>query len=303
MRDEIGLFRGVVGAKLGGRIFLVVVAPHSPKVEGGLLVPQGKLFGELPGPIQGLEKAVLRAALRRRGGGVAGGGRVSQQAVKAAAIQGWMDGKPELRAGELGRATGASKPTVALAISAMLRAGVLVPGQGEGFGMPRGLPWEKWRQLAQAQTEDRKVVRFADPSGLSRSPQELAKRLVSLQGKGEAVAVDLSGVLGAWVYDPELDITAAPRLDLSVYDGDLRFIAQLDAALVRTDDPNGKAVVVVHLTRDIARRRPPPGQPRAASVLDCLADLLDLGLQAEAKDFVHAVERRRQAEINEEFEP
>ena len=26
VRDEIGLFRGVVGAKLGGRIFLVVVA-------------------------------------------------------------------------------------------------------------------------------------------------------------------------------------------------------------------------------------------------------------------------------------
>jgi hypothetical protein len=94
-------------------------------------------------------------------------------------------------------------------------------------------------------------------------------------------------VLGASRYFPALDITAAPRLDLSVYGGDERFVAKLDAGLLHTENLNHEPVLVLHMQRDC---RPPEvvdKEPELAARLDCLADLEDLGLQELAGEFAY----------------
>jgi len=138
------------------------------------------------------------------------------------------------------------------------------------------------------------VIRFKDPTGHARSPMAMAERLRKVQSGGESLDVDLGGVLGAQQYYSDLDITGAPRLDLCVYDGNASFVRKIDAGLVETVDPADKAVLVIHMTRDPRRGPRHPGELRPASVVDCLADLLEIGLQAEARDFWHAMDRRRQ---------
>jgi hypothetical protein len=105
--------------------------------------------------------------------------------------------------------------------------------------------------------------------------------------KGVAGKAAISGVLGATRYFPDLDITAAPRLDVSVYDGDVRFMSKLDAGLVVVDDSKRKATVVLHLQRDCRPDELATQEVDLAARLDCLADLEQMGLQAEARDFAH----------------
>ena len=109
-------------------------------------------------------------------------------------------------------------------------------------------------------------------------------------------------VIGAQQYYADLNITAAPRLDLCVYDGDASFVRRIDAGLLETIDPTDKAVLVLHMTRDPRRSPRPPGELRPASVIDCLADLLEIGLQAEALDFWKAMVRLRLATITGQTE-
>lgn len=145
------------------------------------------------------------------------------------------------------------------------------------------------RKLADEHAAARKSVHFVDPTGNARMPSAMADRLLSLRSKPGAGKVAISGVLGALRYFPDLNITAAPRLDLSVYDGDQRFVAKLDAGLLRTNGHNRKPALVLHLQRDC---RPPEivqKEPELAARLDCLADLEDMGLQAEAEEFAYGL--------------
>jgi hypothetical protein len=142
-------------------------------------------------------------------------------------------------------------------------------------------------KLAEEHALARRLVRYADPTSEGRTPSALAQRLQSLSQKGVVGSVAISGVLGATRYFPSLDITAAPRLDVSVYDGDVRFMSKLDAGLVVVDDPMRKASVVLHLQRDC---RPEESRAQALDLgarLDCLADLEQMGLQAQAREFAH----------------
>jgi hypothetical protein len=142
-------------------------------------------------------------------------------------------------------------------------------------------------RLAEEHALARRLVRYVDPTGEGRMPSALANRLQSLSQKGVVGRVAISGVLGATRYFPNLDITAAPRLDVSVYDGDVRFVSKLDAGLVVADDPKRKALVVLHLQRDCRPDELRAQAPDLGARLDCLADLEQMGLQAEAREFAH----------------
>lgn len=273
LQEELARFRSVVRPGLGDLIFLVAIE------EGG------RLIGNLPLATPDLERFIMDTAQAD-----SGARRVSRQTVKAYLVECWLGGLGPQTASRLGSETGASYPTVAAALEDLRALGVLSEDRWPG-AMLREPSWEAWRRLAEMQSTDRKIIRFIDPSGQARPPSHLAGRLESVQHKG-AGRVEIGGVLGAQLYYPELDISAAPRLDLCVYDGDIRFIRKLDAALVETDDPGAKAAVVLHLIRKLkSAPRDYRRDLRAASPLDCLADLLELGYQAEARDFALALAR------------
>jgi hypothetical protein len=139
---------------------------------------------------------------------------------------------------------------------------------------------------------ERKPIHFADPSGLARSPAELLKRLVKIKGR-KNLDVAISGVMATYHFYEELNITAPPRLDLSVYNGDFNFVRQLDAGLVEVKNLKTHAPLVLHLGRRL--RTPSESESPGldpASPLECMADLLDLGLTAEAQDFAHHLNRK-----------
>ncbi len=277
IQEELARFHETSNGRYRDRLFLV-------------LVDAAKVVGDLPSSEPGLDQRIVAGVAHETKGGV--GARVPQQLVKAAAIQAWVSGADQLRAGQLLRATGASKPTVAAAIRSLLQVNLLREAGGH-YELPGELPWQIWRRLAEEHGAQRKPVRFADPSGQARTPAAMLGRLIELQAKGVALAVDLGGVFGAKSYDADLDITAAPRLDLCVYDGDLDFVRRLDAGLKPTERADAKAVLVIHHTRRLHADDQALAKPRPASVLDCLADLLEIGLQAEARDFVLALQRKR----------
>lgn len=275
LQEELARFRSVVRPDLGERVFLAAMDA------------KGQIVGELPDSAPDLGRFVAALAQAEPGAG-----RVSRQAVKAFLVECWLDGQGPQSVSRLKARTGASYPTVAAALEDLRLLGVLSERHA-----PRALlrepSWEAWRRLAEGQAADRKIIRFVDPSGQARRPLQMERRLRSMRDQGAAQKVAIGGVLGALLHDPELDISTAPRLDLCVYDGDTRFMRKLDAALVETDEVTAKAAVVLHLARPPAHgplgHRP---DPVVAPPLDCMADLLEMGYQAQARDFALALNRR-----------
>ncbi len=276
VREELQRFREAVSAELASRVYVVAIK-------------EGTIQGELP-PIGDSMLALIVESAQRESANPAS--RVSQQTVRTAALTRWLTSKGRLGVADLQRATGASMPTVIAAFRAMRQDGLVLP-LGSGWQLANDFPWESVRHMAEAHAAERRMIRFSDPSRHSRTPLDMARRLDALQSKGEYLDVDLGGVLGAEMHYPDLDITGAPRLDLCVYDGDASFVRKLDAGLLETSDPEDKAVVVLHLTRSPQHDPRTPGHLRSASVVDCLADLLEIGLQAEARDFWRALTLKR----------
>lgn len=98
--------------------------------------------------------------------------------------------------------------------------------------------------------------------------------------------------MAAYHFYEFLNITAPPLLDLSVYDGNTQFVRKLDAGLVVVKNVRAHAPLVLRL----GRRLRTPSASRTLGVgqawpLECLADLLDIGLMAEAHDFAQHLNR------------
>jgi hypothetical protein len=280
VKEEISRFRANVHPDLAGRVYLV-------------LLKDGEVQGELPPMGATLLPMIIESALREAASPPT---RVTQQVVKTAALQRWLSSRGRLGVADMQRATGASMPTVIAAFRAMQQEG-LVYAQGSGYSLVDELPWDSVRRMVEAHASERRVIRFMDPSGHARDPLSMAERLRKMQSRGASLDVDLGGVIGAQQYYADLNITAAPRLDLCVYDGDASFVGRIDAGLLETTNLTDKAVLVLHMTRDTRRGPRHPGELRTASEIDCLADLLEIGLQAEAIDFWQAMDRRRRKTI------
>ncbi len=192
----------------------------------------------------------------------------------------------------LGDTAGYSYPTVANAVAGL---GSLIQRQSDRRIFLRWLPRAQLARMVALSDTARGSVRFAERSNQPRTPEEHLHRLETLRVH-QNLAV--GGVLGARHYFPELDLVGTPTLDLSQHGGgrhpDLRFIEKLDPALKRVDDPLEPATVVVHqvghaksffIKRDEGLRWADP--------VECLLDLFEANLEAQAHQFLKALERHR----------
>jgi DNA-binding HxlR family transcriptional regulator len=274
LADELDRFRSIARPEIAHSIFLI-----RAETQGEYLVE-----GELPERSNAFMQALEAAIHEEMVSGSAS--RVTRQQVKAVLVERSLSGLPPVTLAELRRLTGTSYQTASAALSELELLGV-VTGARDGPITLNGLHPIALMKLAQEHGLARKVVRYTDPTGEGRTPSALANRLLSLRQKGIANRTAISGVLGATRYFPDLDITAAPRLDVSVYDGDIRFTSRLDAGLLAVEDPKRKATVVLHVQRDCRPEEMVVREPDLAARMDCLADLEQMGLQAEARDFAH----------------
>lgn len=279
LHEELARFRAVTRKDFGDRIFLAALDEH------------GRFAGSLPHDVPALAPHLVELAAQPGQKTQ----RVTRQAVKAYLVECWLRGLGPQTGSLIRKFTGASYPTVTAAMNDLRQLGALSDGVLPA-ALLREPGWDVWRRLAEGQLNERETTRFVDPSGQSRTPSALAHRLENMQQTHKmSDTVRIGGVLGALVHDPELSISAAPRLDLHVADGDMRFMRKLDAALIEVKDPTARAVVVVHTT---SQKMPAPTelqrQSRCAPALDCMADLLEMGYQAEARDLAAAMVRTHQ---------
>jgi hypothetical protein len=203
----------------------------------------------------------------------------------------WLTSGSAVTTNWLVEVSGFSYPTVA---SALRRLGSLVERGSDRRVRLRWFPREEFARLVAVSDRVRNTIRFAGRSAQPRSPEAHLRRLEKLRPPNLAIG----GVLGAAHYHPELDLVGVPRLDVSLYDSkrqfDLGFVEKLDPALERVDDPLAPAMVVVHQVRQaeamFAKRE---GGLMWADPVDCLLDLHEAHLDAQATQLLKALERNR----------
>lgn len=184
---------------------------------------------------------------------------------------------------------GASYPTVAAVLKSLADKGMLEESGERGVRL-RYLTSGEWMALARDHMQQRGAHFFTDPTRQC-SPQQMARRLAHLQQQEKIPpSVRIGGVAGASHHYPDLDITAPPRLDLSVEADPARIATMLDAGLVPKTKPDQAVALAMHLYRDlrpkdIAFRQPEPW----AGELDCLADLIEMGFTREADGMAHHI--------------
>jgi hypothetical protein len=141
-------------------------------------------------------------------------------------------------------------------------------------------------ELAREHARQRKVHLFTDPTG-QNTPEKMVKRLARLQETDKLPqTVRIGGVIGAAKHFPELDITAAPRLDLCVDRDPSRIASILDAGLLCKAKPDQRIAMAVHVTSFPlgTSRWESNSQGPWASELECLADLIEMGYTREASE-------------------
>jgi hypothetical protein len=203
----------------------------------------------------------------------------------------WLtDGQP-VTTDWIAKTTGYSYPTVAKALHGL---GSLLERKSDRRVRLRWFPHDQLARLFAASDRFRETVRFADRSAQPRPPEAHLRRLEKLSPPGLAVG----GALGAAHYFPSIDLVGVPRLDLSQHGSgrrpDLRFIERLDPGLKRVLDPLEPATVVVHQVRHARPLfEPRKGGLQWADPVECLLDLHEAGLTAQASHFLKALEKRR----------
>jgi hypothetical protein len=208
-------------------------------------------------------------------------------AVEKLLVWAWLTRRGPLTRKWLERSAGCSYPTVA---SVLKRLGSAVHRHADRRIELTHVPREEWARLFAFSGRARSVMRFADRSGHPASPAALLRRLATLLPEGVAVG----GVAGAQHHHPELDLVGLPRLDLSVHaparEADITFVRRLDPALKQVEDPAEPAQLVLHFVRHAdSLFAPRPGGLAWADCVECLLDLNEAGLQAQAFEFLDAL--------------
>jgi hypothetical protein len=227
---------------------------------------------------------VQRQALERRRS--PGGTRID---VLGLLIRAWIDHRPPLMVKEVQEAVGASHPTVAGVIEHLAKQGVLERRSDRRVMLSR-FPIDEWPHWLVTNIKARKIARFVDPSRQARSPYEMAHRLTKVTKKRVAV----SGAVGAMKHYPDLNITSAPRLDLSVAGTqDLSWVAKLDAGLVRDDDARFPALAV-HILPPLADSTFTEIDGQLwADPLECLVTMYEAKLNDQCEDMLQYLIRQR----------
>jgi CRP-like cAMP-binding protein len=185
-----------------------------------------------------------------------------------------------------------SYPTVAAVLKDLADQGWLDDGGERGVRL-RYLTTGEWMTLARDHARQRKVHLFTDPTGQG-SPEQMAKRLARLQEANKLPkSIRVGGVIGASGHFPALDITAAPRLDLSVEADPAQIAAMLDAGLQPKTKPEQRVALAVHVTHDpwVITDQGSTLQEPWAGELECLSDLIEMGYKREASEMAQHMEQ------------
>lgn len=303
--DEIAQFRAVLTNRLAERVHATAVSERQQ--------PLSKLPPVAPpSAVMAFVHNLIRSESAANGART----RITRQAIKALMLEQFARGRgfTELNPRsvlDLQRASGASYPTVAKVLAELSSTASLSRDGRIGLSRPSA---EMWQKTAEAYAGERRTKRYVDPTGNARPPHRMLARLNQIREqrvqRGEqdlAEDISVGGVLGATMHYADLDVTAAPRLDLCLHGGDDSFVRELDAGLKESDDPHARPVLVLHTTWDMRREQPGNPQHRArarlyaphhgaaigpASIVDCYADLLEMEYGAEARDFAVAIAKR-----------
>lgn len=276
LHEELTHFRQVIHPAIANRIHFLVGARHGVVPKGSMPDAPVEFYGWL---------ADLIAHERQNGQPPQ---LPPRQIVVAALVQLRLWNEPPVTLKRLQETCQVSYPTVAAVLKELADKGWLEDSDERGVRL-RHLTTGEWMTLAREHARQRKVHLFTDPTGQS-SPEQMAKRLARLQGADKlANSVRIGGVMGASRHFPALDITAAPRLDLSV-DGDpAQIAALLDAGLRPRTKPEQRIALAVHVTRDPWATADLGSKVRGpwASELECLTDLVEMDYTREASEMAH----------------
>lgn len=275
---ELELFKAAVDPSLAKRI-------HLANMQKGCELELPDLSRDVARWVQG---SVLQQVAKESPRGV------SQRSVFVHLVRSWLKLEPPQTVKAIQEATLLSYPTVAKVLDGLDAQGVLLRTSDRRVGLNM-FPWSEWKRWAVSGASKQVTLRFVDPTGLPVSPERMVKRL-----RADAFPqVAVSGILGAKHYFPELDIRGDIRLDLvalgSVEAFNTDVVTELDPALELTDQTNVKPALVVHFPearRDDNFER--AGETNWADPIDCLSDLYDLRLDAQAEEMIHELIHRRE---------
>lgn len=204
----------------------------------------------------------------------------------------WLTKRTPVTTAWLSAAAGCSYPTVARVLK---RLGSMAERESDRRVALRYFPRKDFEWLVATSARARSTTRFVDSSGQPRDPLAHRGRLEKMKPAGVAIG----GVIGAKHYQPSLDLLGIPRLDLCVHcheaPFDVTFVKRLDPALELQTDPLGPANLVVHAVR----HKDPffvsqPGELPLADPLECLLDLYEAHLTAQANQFLSTLENRHE---------
>lgn len=195
----------------------------------------------------------------------------------------WFRKSGPLTSKELAEQTGFSYPTIANALERLEPR--LIRHSDRRIELS-AFPKEAWFKLVAQTDKVRASQGFVDPSGRPRPPEVLLDRLRDLERDDIAVA----GVLGARHYLPGLDLVGTPRLDLVVHARPMAspptFLRRLDPALKPAGRGEPSQVVVHTLFRPAPFFSQPENGTRWADEVECLLDLHEMRMEAQALEFV-----------------
>ena len=208
----------------------------------------------------------------------------------------WLLGKGPMTTDWLMKTSGCSYPTVAGALGRLAHS---LNRSSDRKVELRHFPMEEWARLLAASERIRSTMRFADASGKPRPLEDHVRRLEKMKVPNLA----LGGALGARHYHPPLDLIGSPALNFSLHcpagEMDLDFIGKMDPALKPVRDPQSPAHVVVHaVRRPNAFFMPRNGGLSWADPVECLLDLQEVKLEAQAGEFLDALRKRAEKPLS-----
>jgi hypothetical protein len=213
-------------------------------------------------------------------------------------IHQWLLNKGLMTVKWLAENSGYSYPTVA---SILKDLGNVIERQSDRRIGLNQFPNEAFKTLIFKSDFDRSTKYYIDYSNQPFSAEFYLRRLEKLNLSGLAIG----GVLGAKHYYPELDLIGTPRLDLSLHDPNNLlnddFIEKLDPALKPVFGFGVPARVAVHFIKQKESFFVPRQSGSFwADPIECLLDLHELHLEAQATEFLNDLQSRRQVKEKSE---
>lgn len=203
----------------------------------------------------------------------------------------WLTEKGPITLKEIGHTLGYTFQPVRTALDQLSR---YVRHEGKSGVELSAFPREPWARLVHNAGSVRDTVHFTSRTQNARSSESLLRRLQNLQLTTE---VAVGGVEGARRYFPALDLLGLPRLDLCVHGGtpqsNLEFVRLLDPALERSKDQETRGALAVHFLY----RKASLFQEGWADPVECLLDLHELRLEAQALAFLRSFPPARQESL------